>query len=232
MSGVLLVLFMWGHMFFVSSILISKEAMWTITRMFEGYFLFGQSYPGIVSAVVLAVWLLLVVHVIFALRRIPVSIEQFQIFSQHRRRLTHPDTTAWWVQIMTGFALLFLVSPHLFQMLMHPAEIGPYASADRVWSGHWWPLYLLLLFCVELHAGFGLYRVAVKWGIPGSHDPIRQRQLLHRLKWFLTVFFLGLGLLTLTAYMKIGYAHQSQRGQPYSPSHSQSSPMLHEQAYS
>ena len=43
-TGLVLVLFMWGHMFFVSSILISKDAMWTITKFFEGYFLFGTSY--------------------------------------------------------------------------------------------------------------------------------------------------------------------------------------------
>ena len=40
-TGLVLVLFMWGHMFFVSSILISKDAMWTITKFFEGYFFFG-----------------------------------------------------------------------------------------------------------------------------------------------------------------------------------------------
>ena len=44
--GCLLALFMWGHMFFVSSILIGKDAMWTITKFFEGYFFFGRSYPG------------------------------------------------------------------------------------------------------------------------------------------------------------------------------------------
>ncbi|TMG79194.1 MAG: succinate dehydrogenase/fumarate reductase cytochrome b subunit, partial [Betaproteobacteria bacterium] len=36
-TGLMLVLFMWGHMFFVSSILVSKDAMWTITKFFEGY---------------------------------------------------------------------------------------------------------------------------------------------------------------------------------------------------
>ena len=54
-SGLLLALFMWGHMFFVSSILLGKDAMWTVTRFFEGYFLFGRSYPWIVSMVVAAV---------------------------------------------------------------------------------------------------------------------------------------------------------------------------------
>ena len=42
-TGLLLALFMWGHMFFVSSILISNDAMWTITKFFEGYFFFGRS---------------------------------------------------------------------------------------------------------------------------------------------------------------------------------------------
>ena len=51
-SGLFLGLFMWGHMAFVSSILISKDAMWAVTKMFEGQFLFGKSYPGIVAAVV------------------------------------------------------------------------------------------------------------------------------------------------------------------------------------
>ena len=51
---------MWGHMFFVSSILISKDAMWTITKFFEGYFFFGRSYPVIVSVVVAGVIALLV----------------------------------------------------------------------------------------------------------------------------------------------------------------------------
>jgi len=33
-------------MFFVSSILLGKDAMWTITKLFEGYFFFGVAYPG------------------------------------------------------------------------------------------------------------------------------------------------------------------------------------------
>ena len=49
-------------------------------------------------------------------------------------------------------------------MLTRPERIGPFESADRVWSEHYWPLYLVLLFAVELHGGIGLYRLAVKWG--------------------------------------------------------------------
>src|ERR1700739_2342930 len=68
-SGLILALFMWGHMFFVSSILVSDRAMWTVTKMFEGYFVFGKPYPGIVSGVVAAVTALIVVHALLAVRK-------------------------------------------------------------------------------------------------------------------------------------------------------------------
>ena len=48
-SGLFLGLFMWGHMAFVSTILISNDAMWWVTKMFEGQFVFGKRYPGIVA---------------------------------------------------------------------------------------------------------------------------------------------------------------------------------------
>ena len=62
-SGLFLGLFMWGHMAFVSSILISNGAMWWVTKMFEGRFVFGKSYPGIVGAIVA------LVSVMFVLRQ-------------------------------------------------------------------------------------------------------------------------------------------------------------------
>ena len=40
----------------------------------------------------------------------------------HQKMLHHEDTTLWWVQAVTGFALFFLASVHLYQMLMHPFE--------------------------------------------------------------------------------------------------------------
>ena len=51
-SGLFLGLFMWGHMAFVSTILISNDAMWWVTKMFEGQFILGKAYSGIVAAVV------------------------------------------------------------------------------------------------------------------------------------------------------------------------------------
>jgi len=205
-------------MAFVSSILISNDAMWWVTKMFEGRFVFGKSYPGIVGAIVALVSVMFVLHGFLAMRKFPANFREYKSFLGHRKMLHHEDTTLWLLQAVTGFALFFLASVHLYQMLMHPGDIGPYESADRMWSGSWWPLLLVLLFAVELHSGVGLYRVAVKWGWFEGDDPNRTRIFLKRLKWGITVFFLTLGLLTLAAYMKLGYVHRNHVGERYVPS--------------
>jgi fumarate reductase subunit C len=218
-SGLFLGLFMWGHMAFVSTILISKDAMWWVTKMFEGQFILGKSYSGIVAAVVALVSFMFVLHGLLAMRKFPANFQEYKSFASHRQMLRHEDTTLWWVQAWTGFALFFLASVHLYQMLMHPGDIGPYESAERVWSGRWWPLYLVLLFAVELHGGVGLYRLAVKWGWFEGEDPNRTRVMLKRLKWAITIFFLTLGLLTLAAYMKLGHERRDRLGERYVPSY-------------
>ena len=217
-AGVALGLFMWVHMLFVASILLGKDVMWVVARFFECYFFFGRSYPGIVSALVGVVILLLVAHAALALRRFPGSLRQYRAFRAHSAAMRHSDTWLWQWQVVSGFALFFLASVHLYTMLTHAELIGPYASADRVWSGRMWPLYLLLLLAVEIHGGIGLYRAAVKWGWLGGAASAAARGRLRRLKTGLTAFFVALGLLTLAAYMQIGHDHQARVGERYVPS--------------
>jgi fumarate reductase subunit C len=216
-SGLVLALFMWAHMFFVASILVSKDAMWTVTKFMEGYFFFGRSYPVLVSCAVAGIITLLVLHAMLAVRKFPINWRQFRIIRAHMSHMKHEDTTLWFWQVITGFALFFLASVHLYLMLTRPERIGPFESADRVWSDHLWPLYILLLLAVEVHGGVGLYRLCVKWGWLTGGDADATRRRLKRLKWALTVFFLVLGFATLAAYMKIGMEHSGQYGQPYVP---------------
>jgi fumarate reductase subunit C len=223
-SGLVLALFMWGHMFFVSSILISRDAMWTVAKFFEGFFFFGKSYPGVVSVVVAGVITLFVTHAFLALRKFPINYRQFRTYRGHMRVMQHEDTTLWFWQVLTGFAMFFLASVHLYLMLTRPDRIGPFESADRVWSDHLWPLYVVLLLAVELHGSIGLYRLAVKWGWPGGADPNAMRRRLKVVKWAMTVFFLALGFATLAAYVKIGIEHRDRYGEPYVPTWIQSPP--------
>ncbi len=212
-SGLCLALFLILHMGFVSSILISERAFYTVARFFEGQPLFGTSHPGIVSGVVAIVLAFFVLHAALAMRKLPHDYRELSVFRRHAARLAHGDTTLWAWQAATGFALFFLGTIHLYGMLTHPALIGPYESADRVWTGRMWPLYLLLLFVVELHGGIGLYRLALKWDWPRGFD----RPRLRMLKSAFSVFFITLGLISLAAYMRLGVAHADHAGERWTP---------------
>ena len=216
-SGLFLALFMWAHMAFVSSILISKDAMFTVTRFFEGEYFFGKPYPAIVTFIVALVFMIFVSHAALAIRKFPSSYQQYRAFLAHRKRMRHSDTSLWLVQVLTGFAMIFLGTAHLYFMLTHSTDIGPFASADRVWSGGTWLLDLLLLLAVEFHGGIGLYRLAVKWGWFDGSDPRRNRIRLKRFMWSLIGFLTLLGMLSLSAYMRIGIDHAERAGERYSP---------------
>ena len=217
-TGLFLALFMWLHMLFVSTILISKDALWIVARFFEGYYIFGRPYPVLVTLFVSMIFFIMMVHALLALRKVPANWQQYSRFWRHMQTLHHGDTTLWLVQVITGFLIFFFAPVHLYMMATQPELIGPYGSADRVWTGRMWPLYLLLLFAVELHGGIGLYRLAMKWGWLSGKDSERSRILMRRAKWILTVFFILLGLLSLAAYIKIGIEHASYAGERYLPS--------------
>ena len=168
-SGLALALFMWGHMFFVSSILLGKDAMWTITRFFEGYFFFGRAYPGIVSFVVAIVIVLLRRHAFLAVRKFPINYAQWRLFRSHMAHMKHEDTTLWFWQVVTGFALFFLATIAPVHHAHAPGEYRPVTSPPTACgAAMYWPLYLVLLFAVEMHGGIGLYRLCVKWGWFGT----------------------------------------------------------------
>jgi fumarate reductase subunit C len=223
-TGLFLALFMWLHMVFVSSILLGEDAMYVVTKFFEGRYVFGQSYPGIVSVIVALVFSTFILHAVLAMRKFPINYKQYKTFRGHMAMMQHDDTSLWFIQVYTGFAMFFLGSVHLYIMLTHPDQIGPYGSSDRVVTGWMWPLYILLLLAVELHGGIGLYRLAVKWGWFEGKDARETRRKLKRVKWYLTGFFLVLGFLTLAAYIKIGIEHRDQAGQPYVPAWENTAP--------
>jgi fumarate reductase subunit C len=217
LSGLLLVLFIWGHMFFESSILLGKDAMLWVTKMFEGEHLFGQPYPLLVSAAGAAIFALIAVHAILALRKFPASFRQYRTFHRHMGALRHSDTTLWYVQVVTGFAMFFLASAHLFVVILQPDNIGPHASSDRVWSGRFWILYALLLVCVHLHAGVGIYRLAMKWLPISAASSKATRKRFKLVMWGIIAFFLCLGTASLATYMTIGYQHADRVGERYLP---------------
>ena len=203
-TGLLLALFIAGHILFEASILLGPDAMKRMTLFFEGYYLFGERHPGIVGALAGFVFILFVLHALLAMRKIPSTWRQYRTFRHHMKRMHHEDTSLWMVQVVTGFAMFFLGSVHLYLMMTNPGEIGPYLSARRVVEGWMWPLYLALLFCVVLHAFVGLYRLAMKWGWFEGRDYRRSRKTMKNLMRLAIVLYLLVGLASLATYVRIG----------------------------
>ena len=217
LTGLLLVLFVWSHMFFESSILLGKDAMYWVTRMFEGEHIFGKPYPLLVSAVAAIIFLLIALHAILAMRKFPGSTRQYAVFHRHMGTFRHSDTILWYVQVITGFSLFFLVSAHLYIVFTQPGNIGPYASSDRVWSQRFWILYALLLVAVHVHAGIGIYRLAIKWAPLSMENFQVVRARLKVAMWCIIVFFITLGTVTLVTYMNIGFDHADRTGERFVP---------------
>jgi fumarate reductase subunit C len=220
-SGLLLGVFMWVHLVLVSSILLGKNAMYYVTGFFELRFLHGwtHGYPVIVSVIAVLVFLLFILHAGIAVRKFPNSWRQYRTFRHQMSMMRHSDTNLWFYQALTGFLMFFLGSVHIYVMASHPAQIGPFASSDRFVTEHFWPLYGVLLVCVELHATIGMYRLAVKWLSFKGHET---RHRLKLLKNVLTVFFLTVGAITFFTYTKIGIEHRANAGERYTPAAKQS----------
>jgi fumarate reductase subunit C len=219
LSGLLLLLFIWGHMFFESSILLGKDAMFFVSRLFEGELLFGEPYPQLVSFAVATIGLLIAAHALLALRKFPASYRQYSTLHRHLGTLHHSDTTLWYVQVVTGFAMFFLAPVHLYVMFVQPEKIGPYASADRVWTEGFWLLYVMLLVSVHLHAGVGFYRLIMKWGWFSADTSAVCRRRTKLAMWGIIAFYLSLGSASLVTYMKIGSEHADRAGERYIPAH-------------
>jgi fumarate reductase subunit C len=203
-SGLFLALFMWGHMFFVSSILVSKEFMYEITGLFELKFLFDGGSPVVVILAVAVVSFAFIAHAFVAVRKFPKKYRQYRAFRSHMAMMKHTDTNIWFLQAITGFALFFLGSVHLYIVFVNPMDIGPYASADRIWSEMMWPLYILLLLAVEFHGTIGLYRLIIKWGWFLGKNEKKNRFRLKIVFGAILMYLIVHGTMTLWAYMKIG----------------------------
>lgn len=224
-TGLILGLFMWVHMLLVGSIVLGPGMFNWVAKTMELAFLSdtGHGYPIAVFFAVAVVFTLFITHALLGMRKFPISWKQHRIMQDQMVMMKHQDTNLWYIQAITGFIMFFAGSVHLYIMLTHPGSIDPYLSADRVVSGNMWFVYLILLICVELHGGIGLYRLCMKWGWlqpKDFKDARERRKKLKQLKNRLTIFFLSLGLLALLVFIVIGIRHRDNAGQPYKTGHS------------
>ncbi|MCD6212592.1 MAG: fumarate reductase cytochrome b subunit [Sulfurovum sp.] len=218
-TGLVLALFISFHILFESSILIGKDAMYKLTKMFEGEPFIEGGEPLIISALAFVIFVIFILHAFIAMRKFPSSYKEYQRYRAHSKLLKHSDTNLWFIQISSGFVMFFLGSIHLYTMMTQPANIGPFASADRIYSDVAWPMYLMLLVSVILHAGVGVYRLIVKWGWLDGESPRANRIRSKKITQAAIVIYLVLGLVSLGTYIKIGYDHKDDYGSRYTEIH-------------
>jgi len=185
-SGLLLVGFLWTHMLFVGTIIISPAMFNTLSQFLDAYYL---TYIGIPFIVLVAL-----LHFVIAGRRIPNRIQEQRIIWRHAKMLHHFDTWTWVFQTVTGMAILVLAAIHVW-LVVTGWPIRAMSSADRM-VAFWW-FYLLLLIVGEYHAGFGLYRQFVKWGwFP--------RKPVGYVTKLITVIIVVLGLAAMVVFVRLG----------------------------
>jgi len=211
-TGLILAVFIMGHILFEASILISNEMMYKVTIMFEGYYFFGETYPGIVSFLAGSIFVIFIVHAGIALRKFPDNYRQHKAMKRHTLGMKHEDTYLWLIQLSTGFLMFFIGSVHLYMMMAEPSDIGPYASSYRVVHEMMAPLYILLLISVITHAFIGLYRLALKWGfMEGKNTKVSRARYKFLMRAFIVVYIV-LGLASLSRYISIGLEHDYSAG--------------------
>ena len=209
-TGLVLALFMWGHVILVGSILTGERGFDWMATMLEDYY--------IAQPTVAAIFALFIVHAIFASRKIPAQLQERRRIIKLAKGLKHSgrervptrrdnspfvphlESMLWIWQVRTGMIILVLGSFHLILIgvdIFTPlfgqyAGIESVTSLSRVAAGLWLP-YAILLLCVEFHASVGLYRLAVKWGA----GFLPHRRIMHRIEQVIFWLVLGLGTLTL-----------------------------------
>jgi len=214
-TGLILAVFIMGHIMFEASILLSSEMMYKVTLMFEGYYFFGERYPGIISFLAAAIFLIFILHAFVAIRKFPASYRDYKIITKHTQQMKHEDSSLWLIQVITGFMMFFIGSVHLYIMMTQPENIGPYASSSRIVDELMGPLYFLLLLSVVSHAFIGLYRLALKWGfMEGKNTKVSRARFKFLMKAMIALYIV-VGLFSLAKYTYIGVTHDFSDGVKY-----------------
>ncbi len=191
-TGVILALFTLMHLVFVSTVLLSPSVMNGLGWVLEELYLAQVGGPIIL--------LIMVAHFILAARKMPFQVGTLPVFFSHAKSMKHCDTWLWLAQVVTAIVVLVMVSIHVY-VILDTLPITAQTSALREQNG-WTPFYFVLLVCVGIHLGIGLFRVGVKYG----YITEATRPLWVKRTWYLISAYVVLGVLTMIRFHFISVA--------------------------
>ncbi|WP_462104202.1 fumarate reductase cytochrome b subunit [Campylobacter concisus] len=192
-TGFILACFILCHMVFTSTILLGKDAFNAVVGFAEAKFLFGEATWWITNVIATVIFVVFVTHAFLAMRKFPANYRQYLMFRGHKDRMKHLDTTLWWFQFLTGFALFFAASAHLIDIIF-----GGHITADNSAKNfHQLEIfYFALLVFMVVHASVGMYRLYVKWV---SIDGVNKHEMFAKRNKAKTVVFVIYGILAVIA---------------------------------
>ena len=180
-------------MVFTSTILLGKDAFNAVVGFAEAKFLFGEATWWITNVIAAVIFAVFIAHAFLAMRKFPANYRQYIMFKGHKDRMKHLDTTLWWFQFLTGFALFFAASAHLVDIVF-----GGHITADKSAAAfHQLEIfYFALLVFMVVHASIGMYRLYVKWI---SIDGANKHEMFAKRNKAKTIVFAVYGILAIIA---------------------------------
>jgi len=213
LSGAILALFIFAHLLFESTILLSKETYDALAGFLENTVYVTQPLVVIITIVFF-------IHFVWASRKIPGKLRDRRSMMElgislkkakgrwtqdpksEIRLRQHFETSLWIWQVRTGMIVLatgafhlFLVTWNIFTdmgVLGQESGLTAEITLSRVESGLW-ILYAVLMISVVAHMSIGVYRLLVKW----FADTWFVRKYARILFYFLFWFFIFLGTATI-----------------------------------
>lgn len=205
LTGLVLACFMLCHMIFTGTILLGKGAFEAVVHFAE---------PGgihqVTNVVAFVLFIIFALHAFLAMRKFPANYRAYQAFKAHKIRMRHCDTTLWWIQFLTGFALFFFAGGHLLTITFGE-KITPDLSIARFSELHLF--YFALLIFTILHASIGMYRLYVKWvSIEGDgktsnekrRDAIARRKKVKKIIFIVWGAFFVLSIIADIRWLTLG----------------------------
>lgn len=192
-SGILLLFFIFFHLFFVFTVVFGKQGEYfdKLSVWFETPLIWGISFAHIG---LLGVAALILTHAVLVISRVPLRIQDQWEVVKRGALMKHFDTLLWFLQAASGFLIFAFAFAHLWHIFTD-LPIEAVKSAEGAQAGYLW-FYVPFLLLLSVHIGGGFYRIAVKWNWIS-------RQVAVPIAWFLFLFYIIIAVINMSVFLGI-----------------------------
>ena len=192
-SGILLLFFIFFHLFFVFTVVFGKsgEVFNTLAEWFETPFIWGISLAHLA---LLGVAALILTHAVLVISRVPLRLQDQWEVVKRGALMKHFDTLLWFLQAASGFLIFAFAFAHLWHIFTD-LPIEAVKSAEGAQGGYLW-FYVPFLLLLSVHIGAGFYRISVKWNWIS-------RQVAVPIAWFLFLFYIIVAIINMSVFLGI-----------------------------